>query len=569
MSMDTSTIRTLIALQFKAGVRLKREKNALKTTLRWSAIILVSLALLGGFIAVYYLLAGQFVNEKGTAIDLRHPFLIFTITGFMVVQTVFLIPMLMKVLNINNDRELLCKLPITSNQIFISKIIVAYLIEIIFAAAVLGPLLIAYGLAASVGFVFYLLMPLVIVLVPVIPFCLATLLIFPLIKFMNFLRGRAWLTTLLYLGMLIGGVLLYTSIVRGMVFTIADQGFSQTLEGSAGAIRGIASYMYPPRIFSGILDGDVGTVFFSIGLCIVVSAVFLAIAYIVAKWQYKKIYLDEQRTISKNTRKKLFGFYKPTTALLGKDTKNIFRSSNYTFQFLLVVVITPLLVFFSNRLAGYAVYTSFDRVGETDLSMSMVFEISLLVIMVLIPIASSFAASNISREGHNIYHTKMIPVSFRKQLLVKTGIVFVPIFLSILLSCLLTMLSNAITPTHILPGLGFGEVLTLFTISVSMAITYICLGTYLDLRKPLCSQVGSSELTKSTASTNFVMLLGVVIGFFFGVLALLSVFGSVIQVGLSPAVCRTAFLVCSIASAVTFLAVLFVDGPKKYYKLEQ
>ena len=154
---SSATIWTLIKLQFRAGVRLARAKTPIRTALKLALLLLIGAVLLGGFIAIYYLLALQFVLIDGTDISLSKEFLVFSLGGFQVLQTLFLIPMLIKVLDLNNDRELLLKLPISSRQIFISKVIVAYMFELVFAAVVLTPILIAYGIASSAGAAFFLL----------------------------------------------------------------------------------------------------------------------------------------------------------------------------------------------------------------------------------------------------------------------------------------------------------------------------------------------------------------------------------------------------------------------------
>ena len=116
------SVWTLIKLQTKAGIKLPRANTPVRTALKWAVYFLIGIVLLGVLITVYTMLAGQFVRQPGSPLDLRREFLIFTLVGFQILQTIFLIPMLIKVLDLTNDRDLLLKLPVSSTQIFISKI---------------------------------------------------------------------------------------------------------------------------------------------------------------------------------------------------------------------------------------------------------------------------------------------------------------------------------------------------------------------------------------------------------------------------------------------------------------
>jgi len=562
-------IATLISLQFKAGIRIQHGKKPIQTAVKVGSVILFGAILLGVLVAVYYLVAKQFMTQKGLQSDLRHEFLVFTILAFMILQTLFLIPMLMKTLDINNDREMLLKLPVSSNQIFTSKIVVAYLYEIVFAAVILFPILIAYGFASGMSVGFFFLIPVVLVFVPVAPFCLAILVLFPVMKVAEFMRNRSQMTTITYLAGLVALIVGYMYLINGVVYAIADNGFSGALEKNAASFKNTAKFMYPPKLFANLFDTTPLTAGWSFAAIILVSVALMTVAYYVAGAKYKKFYQTERVSYPKPSKHIGLKSQKPGTAVLGKDIKNIFRSSNYTFQFLLIIAITPLLVYFCTRIAGYAVNTSLSDAGQIDSSQQMIFSLCLFIIMVLIPLACSFAASNISREGWNIYHTKLIPIPYKKQLLIKTMIVFIPLLVSLAVSCGLMALKNNISTGNTLRGLGFGEIMTVFAISVFLSIGYICLGTYLDLRKPVCNQVGAGELNKGTAHTNFIMVMGIIIGVAFGFFSMFTSFAGDFGVHFSLTAFKI-FTVCiSFAFAVGAACLLFLNGSKRYRKLEQ
>ena len=576
---SSATIWTLIKLQFRAGVRLARAKTPIKTALKWLMLLVIGSILLGGFIAVYFLLARQFVRVEATDILLGKEFLVFSIGGFQVLQTLFLIPMLIKVLDLNNDRDLLLKLPISSRQIFISKIIVAYMFELVFAAVVLTPILIAYGIAAGAGVAFFCLIPVLLLFVPVLPFFIATLVMFPVLRAVSFLRNRSLLTIGCYLAGLVLLIVVYMEMVHGVMKALADDGFGETLAKNAEAIQRGAVWLYPAQFFAGLaipksaaiaLPNAAATAVLNFVFILIASAAMIIVAFAVAGSMYKRIYMDERVMYSTPGRKRGMRPRNATAAVVEKDILNIFRSSNYTFQFLLIVVITPLLVYFCNRTAAYSMTQAFNRAGQIDQAQNMIFGVSMLVIMILIPLAACFAASNISREGYNIGHTKLIPVTFRKQLFIKAAVVFVPILISVTVSCCLTLLKYPTTPGNTVRGLTAAEMLTVFGTAVLMCAGYVTLGTYLDLKKPVCNQIGAGELTKSTPHINLIMGIGVLLGAGLGILGMFSGFtNAFFKVDFSGTAMNLFYLGFAAAFAITGSVLLFVDGPRKYERLEQ
>jgi len=574
-----STVRTLIQLQFKAGVRLvARDKTLAKTVGKWLILGLIAAALLTGFIVAYSMLASQFTLINA-GVDLTLEFLTFTVLGFMIIQTLFLIPMLIKILDVNNDRELLLKLPVSSRQIFISKIIVAYAFELLFALAILAPMLMAYGFATGASWYFFTMMPLFILFVPVFPFFLAIILLFPILKITLWVKSKTSVTTILYLVALVAAVVLYMLFIQTFVRNVASAGFAPMLGDNAGSIQNTARFMWPARAFALMTYGTVGQFFINFGIILGTSAVLLSGAIFIANAKYKKFYMQEHGTYSSFSMSGGYRGSNPTKSVVKRECLNIFRSPNYTFQFLLIVVITPLLIFFSNRIANYAMFQSLVLGGgaeATGLYQGISFEISTFITIVLVPLAASFAASNISREGGNIYHTKIIPVGYRKQLIIKTLIVFIPIFIAILVGSVLSTLGHNVQgtgdldgATAVLSGLSGGEVVMLMAIATFMTIGYICLGTYFDLRRPLCNQIGTGELTKATGHANFIIVLGALVGIGFGAMGLFSAFSDSIGINFSTTAFRWLLLAFSVVFGAIFSVLLFIDGPKRYHKLEQ
>jgi len=565
------TVLTLIKLQLCAGARIERAKNKVGTILKFLGALFFILAALFVFVSIYSLITMQFtapfINEAGKTQNLAEEFLVFSFLGFQILQTFFLTPILLKNLIINNERETLLKLPVTPMQIFISKFIVSYMFELIFTVCVLLPVLIAFGIMTQAAISFWLFMPFVILLMPALPFFLAALFIFPLLNLIRALKNRPFWTFAVYAVSLSFIAFLYMQIVEGAAYLVINKGILDVLKKNAAGITKTSNYFILQNLFSKVLIDSLEERLIGFALLLIVCAALMAATFLTANLLYKRAYMNEnvkERNFSKKGNLKQSG---KTLALIKKELKNIFRSSNYSFQFLLIIIITPLFVFFCNKLAAYSSFESFRSGGISEDALintqNMMFGISLLIITILIPLANSFAASNITREGNCIYNTKIVPVSFRKQLLVKFFVCFVPTAATVFVSSFIVLIpASAANLLGELPTITKLQSFELFGIATLLSIGYISLGTYLDLKKPLCSQIGGGELINATKHINAIIFLGLILAAGFG---LLSIFGSVLFKDFNLNLIY--WPVSTIFALFTFFWLYFA-GPKKYYQLE-
>ena len=566
------SIWTLIKLQFRARMSLSRG-GGIKSFVKLALIAAALLATFGALVAVYYMLAREFAHDYEPA-DLTHEFLIFTFAIFFVFQMFFLIPALIKRLDINNDRELLLKLPVSPRQIFISKIIVQYVLEIIFAIFVLLPILIAYGIATDMHGGFYAWLLPILVFAPVVPFFLASMLLYPLMIVSNYIRRRPILTTITYFVLLVGSIIVYMLIIENAMGAILNsQTFRATLTDNASSIHNASRPLLPARLFANLMNTTWYTQIWSAAAILFGSATLIAVSFLVAGKAYKKTYQTEPQGIITTRGKSEFKVRKPWISVAKKDLLNIFRSPNYTFQFLLLVVLTPVVVYFVNRIA---LVSSFHTMS--DAATDMTFGASLLVILILLPLSASFAGSNITREGHTLYQTKLIPYGYRKQIAIKAIIVFIPVFLSMMMSVVLLAIPMELeTPNAVLPRvfrLASYDAWFLVYITSMLSVFYVTLGMWMDIRKPMHNHLSEGELQKPTPTINTVMVIGLILAFTLGILTIL---GSYVDfLVFVPSIHRLAVLgshmwlvmiILTPILAIISTTLLFTDGAKRYNKI--
>ena len=92
------------------------------------------------------------------------------------------------------DNEMLICLPVTPNQLFISKVLLIYLREIAVNALISIPIFITLGFFGGLGISFYLSIPILALFAPILPIVLASFISVPLMALIRFLKKHVVLS---------------------------------------------------------------------------------------------------------------------------------------------------------------------------------------------------------------------------------------------------------------------------------------------------------------------------------------------------------------------------------------
>jgi len=518
---------TLIKMNIRQSLRLDREKSKSLTVGKWFITFVFILAVLTVFVAIYTILtfniSGNFYitdPQTGEKIvrNLNSEFFTFTFVFFHILQLLFLLPILLKQLKIGDDREILLRLPITSRQMLVSRLVTVYILEIIFAAVTLLPILLAFGIVTQVGAIYWGMIPVLLIIAPILPFLVGVILVVPLNMFINFIRSSRKIMLISYLVLGVLFVYLYMQVLTQASWLVLNRGLKETLQKPDvyWSINNIAKILFYQHMFANAI---VGASFLSLGLIFISSILVGAIALVIAIYIYKYYYnqdVSKSRTIVFKTNNDCIK--SPTKSYLVKEIKNITRSSNYIFQFLVFVVIMPIFVFMCARLAGIAAIETFKgsannpNINPNENTKSMILGVTLLVFLIIVPLASSFAAISISREGGNIYQCKILPIGFRKQIMTKMLLCYLPILLSIMIGVGVVRIPQSFEQYFFtMPTTTVIETIWLFGVVAFVALGLVCMGLLLDIKNPICKVVGNGELTKSNRASVAVFIVGLII----------------------------------------------------------
>ncbi|MBE6532083.1 MAG: hypothetical protein E7676_01070 [Ruminococcaceae bacterium] len=463
-----------------------------------SSLIKALLGLIVGIVGVAVLLSrvfilGFYINAQLLAIVL------------LVLQAVsicFAVGHIVSTLYMCHDNEMLICLPITPNQLFISKIMLIYCKELGVNAIISLPLMISLGLFGGFGASFYLSVPLLLLVMPFFSIAVAALISLPVMAVIRFLKPRPLLSIIVILILVAACLFGYLSLISSFAesFNIADKQLETVREINATVLAFGGKIPIYFQCASAMLSFG-KWYYFAIYLTIS-AVVFIITTLLIRPFFFKIAMTSLENTSKEKQRKGRFKKCSPFLSLIDREIRCIFRSPTDIFEYFLFTLLMPFIVFSYDKLLM--------TITVNQAGVNMIAGSHVMIVAILAMLSNIVSASAISREGSNFHTTKTIPVTFYEQIFAK--LTFNAIFT--LGALLLTMLvSFSIYPAwQIILG----------TISVSFAsIGHIAWSIDMDIKNPTINLQGNEEASSTSKSTPKSLLIGLVIGFLMGLLVIM------------------------------------------------
>jgi len=533
------SVKALLKLEFRArfgSINLREIKSFIK----YAFLLLVS-----GLMYGIYLWGAKSFLLSCYIYDMQYIFLVFFIGLVDIVMLFMGISTIVKNLFFSGDNEILLRFPVKDIEVFSSKILYVLIVESISSVVLLLPVFIMFGVITGQNALFYFMIPLVTAMCILLPFLLANICAIPFMYVKTFLQNKfAALLVIFVLGVA-GGFAVYMMSVQGLLSFMEEESMNFFSSNFTVILSGLTDWAVPFRQLANIMMGlNVGSsilILLSIFVLVTVVAYFIVRKlYIVAMIKNLEI---EGSSFVKKTQDKVRA---PFNALIRREFLDIFRSSNYSFQYLSMACGAPVMVYFCNRLAVF--------VGETNIGNGVLPALTMLVMLIFISLIVSFSASSISREGGNFYITKMVPISYLTEVSVK----FV-LYISVALAAVTLSFGLLLVFKYVEPVMA----LIMYGASVLFAVAETCFSIKLDIKRHSFAVGGDGELTVGTPATFISMFTGLVLAVFTGI------FGMVMSYFIDVKV--TFLIVLGVAFVLAVLAVcwLFFRLNRNYDKIEQ
>lgn len=506
------------------------------------------------FLAAMYFVSSMILTGS---VPMKYEFLVVATLASMLVQLATSTSSLIKVLYYDVDNELLLRFPIDGMELFLAKASFVFFNNLIISFLFTLPFYVYYGIFVGVQWGYYIACVAVALFISFIPFFVANLIAVPVMHLNSVIRNKFGLKLAFIIILMVVAFSVYMLLLRGILE------YYQTSESSVLfsddfllKIKSIARSIIPASWFADILHGEkVGlSVLFTVLLTLGVGAVSL---FLSQKSYYPTLLKSLETGKEAFTKKTKNRVRSQFGAIFITELKVIFRSFNYSFQYLAMAIAAPLMVYFCNNLAV--------AVGDSAVGGAIIPGLTLMVVLIFDTIIVSFASTTISRNGETFYMTKLIPVPYKTQLFAKIVLYFTVAGASSLLSCLVTW--AAFGGEKYGGYMGALDVVGIFLISALIIVSQTCVAILSDMKSPVFEVNGEGELTQANKNVSNSMILGIAIAVIYGLLAMIFTY---LPMGMLNWGVRGMYLILGgvslIIASVTAL-VLFLTVNKKYERI--
>ena len=466
----------------------------------------MAVALLKAIFIIVLLTVGivvAFLQVFALGFDISAELLAIVIAVTQAVSLCFATGNIISNLYLASDTEMLICLPVTPNQLFISKALLIYLKEIAVNAMIFCPLFFVLGFVGNYGASFYLSIPIYLLLLPILPITLASFISIPIMMVMRFLKSRPTLSIIIILVLVAACLGGYISLISGFAetFNIANQQI-ETVRSINASISSIGSKIivyYQLAKAMASFDG-----WYFIPIYLVISAVLALVTVAIVR----PLYFRTAMTSRENTVKvkKKVGSFKQRSeffSLIEREILTIFRSPSEIFEYFLFTLLMPFIVFSYDKLL---MSLTVNQAGVNMIAGSHV-----MIVGIMAMLSNLVSASAISREGSNFHFTKTIPVGHFKQVFAK--FTFNAIF------TISALIVTMIVSFFIYPAwqIILGTIAIIFA-----AIGHIALSIDMDIKSPSINMQGNEQASTVSKSTPKSLIAGLIIGFVLGFIVIMS-----------------------------------------------
>lgn len=500
-----NTFRTLFKYELKKQfpIGFKKEKKDIVGSI---LSFLVTALIIGMFVYFLAIISKNYIaikidkvyDPKSRAYELLNLFYLV----ILIVMFFLSLENMRKTLVDKTDKNILLKLPVKEQTLFLSKLSVLLLKNYIMAFLLVVPTNIIIYLALMPSAIFFLNTFIVWLIFPILVFLFTSIFIVPYIMLMNFIRNKYLVIFILLTLILIGFVLIYISFLK-VVQGYLETGFIKFLFNAEfiETLQSLLLFTYPVNCLSGIMVGkDLLKSILVVCLCTVLAGVLV---YFVTKKLYH-ITLYKSENIKSYKRSSKIKKHSPLISLIRKEFISISREPKHIFSYLVIATTMPILVF--------CCYTLFESLITNMLGIKIPFALALFIVVMFSVLTNTFCATNVTREGTTLLKQKTFPIKASQILTAKVLFCLLISLLSVFVSVLVLIVATSLS---IWSGILCLIIGSMFTVS------QILVATRLDLKNTKMSFTFQQIEKHSSTTIAKVVSLGLVISIVTGLMSLI------------------------------------------------
>ena len=433
-------------------------------------------------------------------------------TAIIVALSAMMLEKMRSTLARQQDKVLFLRMPLKQQTIFLSKLATLLISNYLTAFILIIPINAIFFLAINPGMMFIVYTFIIWLLLPMVSFLIASILLVPYIKIVEFVSQRYLIMFLLFTAAIVGSFLVYAEILE-IIQNLLETGSIKFLfnDEFISTLKLLIDITYPANCFAYIAVGKFLDIALGITISLAVVAVF--VVYFVSKGLfYITLYKNESQ---KKVRNKFSAIFRTTkfAALIRKEFISVFRVPQNLFSYFAIATAMPVMV--------YSCYTLFESLIKNALGFNVSFALALIVVLIFSILTNTFCATNVSRDGELALKVKMFPVRASKLLFAKVFFCSIVSSLSVIGSCALLYFAKVYFNTEGQVMVEPKDLLVIMVIGVVFSLSHIFVATRLDLNhaKVMASpQEIEEESNKTIAKTVFI---GIILALVAGVSSLL------------------------------------------------
>lgn len=459
------------------------------------------------------------IQQEGLVISL----LFLALSTMIFFMAIFLVP---AVYYFSKDSETLLALPLSPEEIVLSKFSLSMVYEFLTIFVISTPIIVGYISIMNPDILFYFMLVIVLLTIAVVPLAFAGLIIMVIMAFVPFFKNRDFFnyaSGFLALAFAIG-----INYAMGGTATLDQNSLIQLLNNGNNSLLGIMKIAFPnvPFAISALVNSNILDFIIYLGITALVLVGFV----FVSKLVYFKgvIGVNETSASRKNLNLKAYNKITSSKGVIFsyfiKEMKLMIRTPVYLLNNISTVILIPAILIItiaSGVGADDEVVMLINSIDWSSGSILLIITFAGFVVGIMMSTMNVITVTSLSREGTNIYFMKLIPMSYVKQIQAKilSGVVVSMVGILFML-----------IPAWIYFKIQFHLIFFAFIASILGMIFMNYLGMIVDLVHPKLIWEQETAAVKNNLNTVFTILpaFGLSFGIFFLVQFIPNTIGSVL-----------------------------------------
>ena len=398
------------------------------------------------------------------------------IAGFVLIQTIF---SAINLLYYSKDNEYILPLPLKPSQIVIAKTNVLLVTEY-FIVAILGliPLSI-YGILTYANILYYIEMVIVLLIFPIIPILISSLLVLIVMSFAKFTKNRNRFQLIATILILV--IVFIASFAMGNTDSSPEELVQMVMK--ANGMVELVKNAFPTlgMAIESLTNVNIGIQLLNIMLLIVTTAIIYALYVLVGQKLYLKGAVGNLSSGKKNKKKidekKAFKNSTIFKTYVGKEFKILLRNPIFFMQCVLPAILFPILII-GMTILGINEESNGQTIDFANMftnKTSIYIGIGILCVIQFFLMFIYISVTAISRDGQNASFMKYIPVKYMKQIDYK---VMPNIIMTSIMSIITVIIAGILIKVDIL------YLLLILITSIIMGVFQSYVLIIVDLKKP-------------------------------------------------------------------------------------